>query len=89
MKVKYYKCYLMIYSGEKDIDYWLLQTWVGYGRYESCVEIPRSLSRANNHRRWSEMTDMTNFFLLTMNKKRDAVDQYKLMGRDRMIDLEY
>jgi hypothetical protein len=76
----------MLYANEKDIDYWLMLTWVGYWVYESCVEIPPRLYR---HGRGHHAHDMTNFLLLSMNKKRDALDQYKMLGRDKMVDIEY
>ena len=94
MKLKYRKCYLMLYTAEKDIDYWLALTWVGYGVYESCIEIPPRLHKQTVefriHPYCSGSTlDMTNFLLLSMNKKRDALDCYKKYGQDKMAGLDY
>jgi hypothetical protein len=78
--LKYRKQYIKPISGDKDDDYWLELTWVGH-TYDSCMMIPEGIS--SYRVRGNEP-----FFLLSMNKKRDALFCYKEHGREKMFDFD-
>jgi len=78
MALKYRKNYTVPYSGEKaiDDDYWF-EWWHVSGKYKSCMSITDRIPLRL-------VIGKEDFFLLSMNKKRDVLDSYKRVGRELM-----